>query len=83
MLISLQSIGRMRQCKKGQDSQSKTSKKRVSDMFYHDRIFIEVAGARSEFPYVSNLQEKLVRCNRQTDELIKCMKKNPLFFQGN
>mmetsp|Transcript_19159 Transcript_19159/g.38656 ORF Transcript_19159/g.38656 Transcript_19159/m.38656 type:complete len:120 (-) Transcript_19159:295-654(-) len=28
-------------------------------------------------------KEKLVRCNRQTDELIKCMKKNPLFFQGN
>lgn len=28
-------------------------------------------------------QEKLVRCPRQTDVLIQCMKKNPLFFHSN
>ena len=28
------------------------------------------------------IQEKLLRCPRQTDVLIKCMKKNPLYFHA-
>lgn len=29
------------------------------------------------------IQEKMIRCPRQTDALIQCMKKNPLFFHSS
>lgn len=33
------------------------------------------------FSYCIIIKEKIVRCPRETDSLIKCMKRHPMFFQ--